>query len=44
MNNDFPLFRTFEAIEKCAEGEAETNMPLTVSSQRIASSEVVAMT
>jgi hypothetical protein len=44
MNNDFPLFRICEAMEKCAEGEAETNMPFTSSSFNIMSSEVVAFT
>ena len=44
MNNDFPLFRICKAMEKWAEGEAETNMPFTSSSFNIVSSEVVAFT
>lgn len=44
MNNDFPLFSTSEAMEKWAEGEAETNMPFTSSSFNRVSSEVVAFT
>jgi hypothetical protein len=44
MNKDFPLLRIREAMEKWAEGEAETNMPFTASSFNIVSSEVVAFT
>ena len=44
MNNDLLLFNICEAREKWAEGEAETNTPLTSSSFNIMSSEVVDFT
>ena len=44
MKSDFPLSKMLEAMGKWAVGEAETKTPLTVSSQRISSSEVVAVT
>ena len=44
MNNDLPLWRTRDAMEKWAAGEVETKTPLTASSARMSSSEVVAFT
>ena len=41
MKSDLPLCKTCEAMEKWADGEAETKMPLMTSSFRISSSEVV---
>ena len=44
MNSDFPLCSMHEAMEKCAEGDAETKTPFTSWSFTIVSSEVVAFT
>ena len=41
MKSDLPLCRMREAREKWTDGEAETKTPLTVSSLRTSSSEVV---
>ena len=38
MNNDVPLWRTRDAMEKWEAGEVETKTPLTASSARMSSS------
>ena len=42
MNKALLLSITFEAMEKCVFGEADTNTPLISSSSKISSNEVVA--
>ena len=41
MKSDFPLFRICEAMDSCAEKEADTNIPLMASSSTMRLRDVV---